>query len=252
MVAGSLEGRFRDFEKSQEMQTFNWWDFEFDRVEVPAVSSGGTPYRRRLSYGMPRIATEILNSPFYLYHSRKDAEEGKRFGGTGFFVGYPMPGHVPFRQDGVAFLYAVTNWHVAVRDGASVMRINKIGGGVDILEFDPSEWEFLPKGPDLAIIGPDRLAGLSETTHNFVAIHLDVFLDRTDVPLLKIGPGEDIFMLGRFVDHDGAASNVPAARFGNISVMPQKFRQPTGATQLTSYVLDVHSRTGYYSASRRD
>jgi hypothetical protein len=194
---------------------------------------------------MPRIAAETLNAPFYLYASRKDAEEGSRFGGTGFFVAYPLPGHVPLKSGKPAFLYAVTNWHVAVRDGMSVMRINKLDGGIDILEFDPSEWDFVPRGPDIAIIGPDQLGGLNETIHNITAIHLDIFLDRDDVPKLKVGAGEDVFMIGRFVDHDGAASNVPAARFGNISVMPQVMPQPTGAKHLTSYILDVHSRTGY-------
>lgn len=226
------------------MRVINWWDFEFDRIDWPALSSGGTPYLRRVSYGMPRIGAEILSSPFYLYHSVEDAKEGKRFGGTGFFVAYPFPLHIP-GAGYPAFLYAVTNWHVAVRDGMSVMRINKINGGVDILEFDPSEWEFLPQGPDIAVIGPERLLGLKEEIHDIVAIHISMFLGRQDINALKIGPGEDVFMLGRFVDHDGAASNVPAARFGNISVMPQPFPQPTGARHLTSYVLDVHSRTGY-------
>src|SRR2546425_12270060 len=51
-------------------------------------------------------------------------------------------------------------------------------------------------------------------------------------------------MVGRFVDHDGAGTNVPAARFGHISVNPQPIKQPTGAT-LPSFILDVHARAGY-------
>jgi hypothetical protein len=140
-------------------------------------------------------------------------------------------------------LYAITNWHVAVRDGSSVMRVNTTNGGVDILDFDPSEWEFPPAGHDLAILPPSKL-GLNADLHAVTALHLSMFLSKEEISEYGIGPGEDVMMIGRFVDHDGAASNVPAARFGNISVMPQPIRQPTGAT-LESFVLDVHSRTGY-------
>jgi hypothetical protein len=220
-------------------QAIHWWNFEFAKVDIPAVSTGGTAYRRRVSYGMPRISSDMLFSTFYLYHTVDDARAGRKFGGTGFFVGYPT-GVTRFP----VLLYAVTNWHVAVRDGASVMRINKVGGGVDIFEFDPSEWEFMPGGPDLAVVPPARLP-LQDGIHSVVGLHLSLFLDRADISLLKIGPGEDVFMVGRFIDHDGAESNAPAARFGNISVMPQVIAQETGANHLTSYILDMHSRTGF-------
>ena len=165
---------------------------------------------------------------------------GVDFGGTGFFVAYPTG-----LPDMPSLLYAITNWHVAVRDGASVMRVNTLDGGFDILDFDPSEWEFLPGGPDLAVI-PHMLLGLRESIHSVVAIHLSMFLDRLNISTLKLGPGDDVLLLGRFVDYDGGnQANIPAARFGNISIMPQVIPQPTGANHLMSFVLDVHSRTGY-------
>lgn len=221
------------------VKTIGWWDFDFDRVEVEARSTAGTPYRRTLAVGMPRIPSEVLYSPFYLYHSVEDAKVGTNFGGTGFFVGYPTGESLA-----PSLVYAVTNWHVAVRDGASVIRVNKIGGGVDILEFDPSEWEFPPNGADIAVIPHNRLP-LRESRHEIVALGLDVFLTKADVANLGVGAGDDVFMIGRFVDHDGAARNEPAARFGNISVMPQIVSQPTGANNRYSFILDVHSRSGY-------
>ena len=59
-----------------------------------------------------------------------------------------------------------------------------------------------------------------------------------------IGPGEDVFMVGRFVNQDGGATQ-PALRFGNISSMPaemtiQKFRR-----KRPYYLIDMHSRLGY-------
>jgi Trypsin-like peptidase domain len=186
--------------------------------------------------GMPRLPSEVLNSVFYLYQSVADAEAGKPFGGTGCFVG------VPTGIDGGVFVYAVTNWHVAVRDGASVIRVNKPGGGVDCFDLDPADWTFRHDGADLAVVS---IPYLRRDAHQAVALVVDMFLDAGTIAALGIGSGDDIFMIGRFVDHDGAASNVPAARFGNISVMPQLIEQPNGTKDRPSFILDIHSRTGY-------
>src|SRR5271170_5484166 len=62
---------------------------------------------------------------------------------------------------------------------------------------------------------------------------------------LEIGPGEDVFMVGRFIDHDGKDANIPSVRFGNISTLPQPIEQPSGSTNNKSFILDLHSRTGY-------
>jgi hypothetical protein len=59
-----------------------------------------------------------------------------------------------------------------------------------------------------------------------------------------IGPGDDVFMIGRFMDHDGGKTNEPAARFGHVSTTPTSIKQPT-KSMLESYIIDVHSRTGY-------
>jgi hypothetical protein len=61
--------------------------FDFDTIPLPALSSAGTAYFRRIRSGMPRIPAEVINSVFYLYHSREEAEAGKPFGGTGFLSG---------------------------------------------------------------------------------------------------------------------------------------------------------------------
>jgi hypothetical protein len=227
------------FASETPAKAVDWWDFEFDKMAVPAVSTAGTSYRRNVAIGMPKIPPQVLYSTFGLYHSVEDARKGSNSGGTGFFVAYPTG-----EPSAPSLLYAVTNWHVAVQGGASVIRMNKIGGGVDIVDFDPSEWEFQPGGPDIAVI-PHTMLRVRESIHEIVALHLGLFLTKIDVAQLGIGPGEDVFMLGRFVDHDRPDTNVPAARFGNISIMPQVIEQRTGAKNLESFILDVHSRTGY-------
>ena len=51
----------------------------------------------------------------------------------------------------VSYFYGVTNWHVAVRDGCSVIRLNSHDGTTDVLELGPEDWVFDANGDDLAI-----------------------------------------------------------------------------------------------------
>src|SRR4051812_11165692 len=95
------------------------YEFEFPRAPIECRSSLGTPYTRSVAYGMPKIPHRILNSTVYLYPSRDDAERGTAFGGTGFILVYPWPD-----DPSMGIPYVVTNWHVAVQQGASVVRVN--------------------------------------------------------------------------------------------------------------------------------
>jgi hypothetical protein len=207
--------------------------FEFDSIQLPAVSTAGTRYWRKVPYGMPRIPSIALDSVFYLYPTVEDAKRGREFGGTGFFFGMPAGA-------GRWLIYAVTNWHVAVRDGCSVIRVNLKGGGTDIIELDPGQWFFKPRWHDLAII-PFPIVSEKHLVQFFTT---DIIASPQVIAERDIGPGEDVFMIGRFIDYDGGETNVPALRFGNISVMPQPIMESTGA-ELPNYVLDMHSRTGY-------
>lgn len=182
---------------------------------------------------MPKINQRIVHSAFYLYASRIEAEAGKDPGGTGFIVGHQET------PSGPMFYYAVSNWHVACDGGYSVIRLNRKDGGVDIIDLDPSEWEFVPGGVDVAVV-EIKLDGRVHLAHS---ISTPLFASGNS----SIGVGEDVFMLGLFADHSGIATNVPAARFGNISMLPSRrapIQQPTGYNG-ECYVIDLHSRSGF-------
>lgn len=208
-------------------------DLEFDRVPVLCHSTRGTPYTRWASVGMPKIPSRMLDCAFYLYPSEEEARRGGKAGGTGFFVGIRSQ----VRSD-CMYMYAVTNHHV-LTSGSSVIRLNTVDGGTDIFETDPSDWTFKPGGDDVAVLPFQLREGMKHS-----CIEDTLFATEEDVRELEIGPGDDVFMIGRFVDHDGGASNVPAVRFGNISVNPTVIHDSQGHKSL-SYILDIHSRTGY-------
>jgi hypothetical protein len=184
---------------------------------------------------MPRLPSRVLNCVVYLYSDLEAATRGAPTGGTGFLVALSV-------GDGSdrSFVYAVTNWHVAVRDGHSVVRLNTKDGATQQFDFGPEDWEFDPRY-DIAVVP----IAIDRALHDFAAIPgPSGFVLAENVEEARLGPGEDVFMVGRFVTHDGGVVNRPAVRFGNISVMASPIRQRNGQT-VESYCIDLHGRWGF-------
>jgi hypothetical protein len=218
-------------------------DLDFEQVPLTRRSTRGLPYQQWMRVGMPRIPENIIRSVFYLYASKEDALAGVNPGGTGFIVDTGIKLDSASRSFTLPHYYGVTNWHVACDgdDCFPVIRLNTVDGGIDVLEFNPDQWEFLPGKCDVAVI---PLHSLDDRTHAVQSISTNLFV-RTDANPYYIG--DDTFMIGLFLDHAGVTTNVPSARFGNISMLPNPratIRQYTGYDGV-SYVVDMHSRTGF-------
>lgn len=183
---------------------------------------------------MPRIPDNVLNCVFFVYPPDEGAARtGKPIGGTGFIVS--VPSAVPGRD----YTYGITNWHLAIDQGKSFVRINrKDGKPPDIFPFDSSDWAAHPDGCDIAAIP----LFINSAIHDVSAIPIESFPHEGNAP--NLGLGDNVFMAGRFVDHDGGATNVPSVRFGNIAVMPTPMDQGR-RRERESYCIDLHSRTGY-------
>lgn len=61
-----------------------------------------------------------------------------------------------------------------------------------------------------------------------------------------IGVGDEVFMTGRFINHEGKQKNIPSVRFGNISMMPDEpvYNRFTKVDQ-ESYLVEMRSIPGY-------
>jgi len=188
---------------------------------------------------MPKLGEYewLLDTAFFLYPTVDDAKRGTKAGGTGFLIAIPSERW----PDDYHHVYGVTNWHVVESD-SRVIRINRKSAAPAAFERTPSDWHFVP-GPHGYDVAVTPLA-LSPDEHRVAALGPTFFLTDDDVVKHEINAGEDVFMLGRFVDYDGIEVNEPSLRFGNISIMRAPIEQPNGC-QRTSFVLDMHSRTGY-------
>jgi len=160
---------------------------------------------------MPRIRDELLDCAIYLYPSEADADAGARTGGSGFLVGVRTH-NLP--KD-FWFLYAITNRHV-IDNGATVIRLSTNDSKKAIWPTDEREWVRHPDGDDIAayqIAFDPRLYKF-----NFVPSY--DFISKEHIALHNIGPGDDVFVVGRFINHEGKQRNLPTARFGCIGQMP--------------------------------
>ena len=212
-------------------------DLQFEQVPITMHSLGGTKYTRWVDIGMPKIPETLINSVFYLYNTKEDALNGSNYGGTGFLVSVPSEKY----PDKISYIYGVSNWHNVLDQGFSIVLINKNDGTSDIFEFEPTEWEWIPCNDDIAVT---PILQINTGLHAIMTIHAKAFATKNIIAEKEIGVGDDVFMVGRFIDHDGGPTNLPAAKFGNISVMPSIIQQPTGYMG-ESYCIDLHSRTGY-------
>lgn len=181
-----------------------------------------------------RIAQTLLDTSIYLYPDQSAAEAGERIGGSGFVVGMPLDGI----GEGAHTLWAVTNRHV-VEGGHWTIRLNKREGGITCIDTIEDEWFFHPDGDDLAV----RPLAVPHIAHvNFVPWAM--MLAKEASHILDIGPGDEVFVIGRFVAMDGTQKNTPTVRFGQISQMPtekiryEKYRQE-------AWLIEAKSLNGY-------
>jgi len=184
---------------------------------------------------LPRVHDVFLDCVFYLYPDLKSAEEGSRLGGSGFLIGIPIPGIT-----GVWTMLFVTNKHVVER-GNSVLRLNDRSGGTFCVEVDERSWIFHEGGDDLAI----ACLKLDQDRHRYAMVPLEDFITKDLISQNMIGPGDDTFMVGRFIHNDGCSRNIPTVRFGNIAQMPYEIIAFSDETEQESFLVEARSIPGF-------
>jgi hypothetical protein len=205
---------------------------------VTRYSTRGHPYPV-WEPDMPRIPDAALSHIVYLYPSVADAENGSRAGGSGFFVNIPS-----LVIPGKGFLYAVTNAHV-IEAGNTVIRLNTKGGKFDTFDFTENDWIVHHERDDVAICG---MPTLDREFHSIAEISPDLFLKQHEIATYNVGPGDDVFVVGRFVNSQGKLRNIPSVRFGNIAQMPiEPIEQDRvfGKFQQESFLFEARSISGY-------
>jgi hypothetical protein len=206
-------------------------------------SARGFPYRVPGRLRMPRIADHILDSIVYLYPTRGDAEAGESIGGCGFLMRWQDDTDLKREQ-----VYIVTNWHVVYEDVNLWVRLNTSDGAIDTFDTEEKDWFRHPEGDDLAICPIE----LDETRYLYKCVPNSMCLSKSIVDIFNIGPGDDAYSVGRFINHEGKQKNLPTTRFGCIAQMPwekiNQLRKNEPAFDQESFLLEMRSIGGYSGA----
>jgi hypothetical protein len=184
----------------------------------------------------------ILDCSIFLYRSEEDALAGADYGASGFLVGVPIE---PVFNHWA--LYAVTNSRV-IEDGYPVVRLNSKEGGLKTIPLDVNSWIHHPDGDDVAIAS----IALDRETHKFKYLDTDekgsFFITETSMVDLRLGAGDETFMIDRFGGRDEKQSNRPVARFGHFaSATPELINQGDDRRQFLqeSFLVETHSIPGF-------
>lgn len=156
------------------------------------------------------IPKQFLDCSVYLYKTQAHADKGEQSGGSGFLVGVPLTQNPEETQ-----FYVVTNEHVIREMDRPTIRLNRIEGKAESHSTNLQRWiRHTPS--DLAIYPLEVV----EEDFRLAWVPFSRLLDAPKMRVLEILPGGEVFMIGRFVGHDGRQRNTPSVRFGNISRMP--------------------------------
>jgi hypothetical protein len=183
---------------------------------------------------VPRIPDRLQRAIVYLYPTAEAARTGTGAGGTGFVVA--LRGE--HRAD--PFLYLITNIHVA-NGGNRTLRVNTTDGGVEILEIPSAKWVNHPEGDDIAacLLTPPATWAISALEWSDLAVTSPRMAE------LNMGVGDEVFMLGRFVSHEGVQLNQPLARFGNIAMMPGQPVKDGRELLVEAFLVEMRSLSGF-------
>ncbi len=184
---------------------------------------------------MPRIKDAYLDCVIYLYPTEVDAEDGTRLGGSGFLVSVPTH-DLPTN---FLFIYAITNKHVA--KNARFIRMNSMDGRMKVYSTENNSWYYHADGDDLAAC----LISFNPLDFKFAHVPRSQFLTLNIVNEYNVGPGDEVFSVGRFVNHEGKQRNLPTVRFGNISQMPSEPILPDDGFAQESFHCEIKSLAGY-------
>lgn len=183
---------------------------------------------------MRRFSDELFDTVFYLYRSRYDAERASRLGGCGFFTS--IRSNIDPQR---AYMYGVTNAHVIENDFL-ILRLNSSAGGFSTITTFKNNWYIHPQDDIAACLLP-----LDGRAYKGVTIQTEVYATHDVLAKHNIGPGDEVFMVGRFSRFEGSTQNRPVMRFGNISRLPGEAIRFHAGHEQDGFLVDMRSLPGF-------
>lgn len=165
-----------------------------------------------------------------------------RLAGTGFFVS------IPAEAEHSVFVYLVTARHVIEgiaeksADGNVLIRMNTRSGGTSLLSAPLANWRFHPTDPRADVAALPFAPGQNEVEYKVLPASMLISADIER--RYAIGPGDEVFFPGLFVNHHGQRRNLPIVRIGNIAAMPEEPVSTIKYGEIDAYLVEARSIGG--------
>jgi hypothetical protein len=146
-----------------------------------------------------------------------------RYGGTVFFV-------IDIVSDSGGYATTVTAKHVVVEierdsiDRMVLLRVNRLDGDIDSIEIATADWKFHPstvESVDVAVYDWTPDSSIYDVMQTPISMAVLPEIITTGI----VGLGDEIFIVGLFINHRGKKRNLPIIRLGNIAMLPDKDEQ---------------------------
>ena len=168
---------------------------------------------------------------------------GEHWAGTGFFVTVPLAGTTRYTPYLITAKHLVESARNRSIDGKLLVRINRRGGGTDIVETDCCSWTThqSDQSIDAACISLQLDHDSDLRLYPSESFAIPDVLRRARVD--SVGVGDDVFITGLFSSHLGNSRNIPIVRVGNVAAIPEE-PLPTGYGPSEAYLIEARSIGG--------
>jgi len=167
--------------------------------------------------------------------------DGIKLAGTAFFVGVPWEGSQR------SFVYVVTAKHIidAIEtrsvDKIAYLRMNLKDKGAGFIPAAIDKWVSHPRESNVDVAALPWAP--SEAKFDYLSLPVKYALTEDIIKQENIGAGDDVFLVGLFVNHFGSERNLPIIRVGNIASMPEE-KVHTRYGDVDAYLVEARSIGG--------
>ena len=165
-----------------------------------------------------------------------------KWAGTAFFVSVPLEGI----ED--SSVYLITAKHVidAIQRESSdkkvYLRMNLKNAGSRLIRTPIDKWVFHPQESNVDVATLNWAP--SQETFDYLALPIKYAGTEDIIKKENIGVGDDVCLVGLFVNHFGSQRNLPIIRVGNIASMPEEKVHTTKYGDIDAYLVEARSIGG--------
>ncbi len=192
-----------------------------------------------------RVPQDLLNSVVFIGQRKSDQKgrESLRFGGTAFVVSVPDESDPQSR-----FFYLVTARH-CIDNMFSYspnieIRYNTKDGDWRLVQSKESDWIFHPFEAACVDVAVARFSPGAD----FLGTHIlsSCFLTDEAIKIGRIGPGDEVAIVGLFTKLEGRSKDIPLVRVGNVAMIPGKGEQLPVVVDSKTYDQEVYLIVGVH------